>query len=208
MDKPLLRVVTDIVIAKIIDKKLHILLTQRSTTPHKGKWCLPWWFMQLQETAEQTAMRILKKETGITQAYLEQFHVFSWITRDPRRRAIGIWFIWILTTNQEVLPGDTQEKSMFIPIKQLPYLVFDHKEVVEMAYQRLIAWVENWTLIKYFLPKIFTLSQLQQIYETVLQRDYEKRNFRRIIKKDRHIKPSKSKEKNVAHRPANLYRYN
>jgi 8-oxo-dGTP diphosphatase len=194
-----LRVVSDITIFKIINEKLCLLIVQRDKVPYVWKWCLPGGFVRTTETVEQTAMRILKWETGISQAFMQQFHVFSGIER--------VAFIGILTTNQEVKPWPEQQQAMFCPIKDLPPLVFDHKEVARFAYKRLIQWIEDGSLVEYFLPKIFTISSLQQVYEIILQRSYEKRNFRRVIEKNHNLKATKYKEKNVAHRPATLYSF-
>lgn len=157
------------------------------------------------ETVEETARRITKGETGISNVHLEQLHVFSGIDRDPRRRAIGVGFMGIMTTNQEVRPGPEQQQAMFCPLQSLPSLVFDHKEVYTFAYHRLIRDVESGKLVQYFLPKYFTLKQLQSIYEIILQRRFDKRNFRRTIEKNHTLKATSYKEKNVAHRPAVLY---
>lgn len=203
-----LRVVSDITIFKIIAWQLCLLIVQRDKVPYVWKWCLPWGFVESEkETVEQTAMRILKWETGISHAFMQQFHVFSGIQRDPRWRAIWVAFIWILTTNQEVKPWPEQQQAMFCPIKNLPQLVFDHKEVARFSHKKLIQWIEDWSLVEYFLPKEFTLSSLQQVYETILQRRYDKRNFRRVIEKNHKLKATKQKEKNVAHRPATLYSF-
>lgn len=203
-----LRVVSDIAIFKIIEKQLCILIVQRNKAPYIWKWCLPGGFVLPEsETIEQTAYRILQWETWITQAYIEQFHVFSWIDRDPRRRAIWVGFLGILTTNQEVHPWPEQQQAMFYPIKNIPKLVFDHQEVVQLAYKTLIQGIENGMLVRHFLPSYFTLAQLQRVYEIVLQRRYDKRNFRRIIEKNHKLKATKQKQKYVAHRPAMLYRF-
>lgn len=113
----------------------------------------------------------------------------------------------IMTTAQEVKPGPEQQQAMFCPLQSLPNLVFDHNEVYAFAYKRLIRDVEEGKLVQYFLPKYFTLKQLQSIYEIILQRRYDKRNFRRTIEKNHALKATPYREKNVAHRPAVLYAF-
>ena len=203
----LLRVVSDITIFKIINWQLSLLIVQRDKVPYVWKWCLPWGFVHTGETVEQTAMRVLKWETGISHAFIQQFHVFSGIDRDPRWRAIGVAFIGILTTNQEVKPWPEQQQAMFCPMRNIPPLVFDHKDVARFAYKKLVQSIEDGSLVEYFLPKAFTLASLQQVYEIILQRRYDKRNFRRVIEKNHKLKATKQKEKNVAHRPATLYSF-
>jgi 8-oxo-dGTP diphosphatase len=200
-------VVTDIVVFKIIHWKLCVLIVQRDTVPYKWERCLPWWFVKSYETVEKAAYRIIKKETWLSQIYLEQLHVFSEIDRDPRWRAIWIWFIGILNINQVIVPWLEQKEALFVDINKLPQLVFNHWEVVALAYQKVIQGIEDWLLITYFLPKYFTLSELQHIYEIILHRRYDKRNFRRMIEKNSHIKITTYKQNNVLHRPASLYTF-
>ncbi len=197
--------VADIIVYKIIEKKLCVLIVQRNKTPYRGKWCLPGWFLLEWETIEQTARRILQWETGITQAFLEQFHVYSQLNRDPRWRAIGISFLGILTIDQKIVAWPEQDMAFFCPISELPKLAFDHSNVLKDTYKKLIKNIESGMYVKNFLPKYFTLHNLQMIYEIILQRHFDKRNFRRMIDKNHTIKPTKYKEKNVSHRPATLY---
>ncbi len=203
----MMRAVTDIALFKIIDNNLCVLIVQRAKDPYVWKRCLPWWFINAEnETVEQTAYRVLKTETGISHAYLEQLHVFSSIHRDPRWRAIWVWCMWIITTGQKIIPGASQKNVMFCPIKNLPSLVFDHQEIVAYAHKVILNWAENGSIIKHFLPPKFTLSHLQTIYEILLSRTYEKRNFRRVIEKI-WLKPTKQKERWVSHRPAIYYMF-
>lgn len=198
---------SDIVIFQIINNELCVLAVQRATPPFEGWRCLPGGMIKEDETALQAAIRVLHKETWIRNHYLEEFGTFSDVKRDPRGRVISLAFFAILTSGSVLTPWVTQKSVMFFPLKQIPKLVFDHHEVLKIAYQKLREKALNGDILPYFLPKYFTLWQLQKVYELLLWTKTDKRNFRKEIGKKYALKSTGKKEFNVPHRPAILYKF-
>ena len=203
-----LHVVVDVVIFNIIDQQLHILLVQRATAPYRDSRCLPWWFVERDESVEQTVNKVLYRETGIICDHIQQFAVFSEIQRDPRGRTISLGYYAILS-DDVLIPrwGKQQITAKFIPWKQLPPLGFDHDEIVRAAYARLQQDVQWSDIIRHFLPRYFTMLQLQSYCEIIYNRSFEKRNFSKYVQTHFSIQQTKQKELYVAHRPASLYKF-
>ncbi len=200
-----MNICADIVLCKIIDKKLCILVTQRSKNPFLGKRCLPWWFLKNDESIEETAIRVLKKETWISHSHLEQIKVFSSPDRDPRGRSIWVAFLGIIKESVDIIPWASQDKVMRVPIQSIPCLVFDHSDIVQDAYKTLVDGLEVWKYAPAFLEKEFTLRQLQDVYEAILHRTFEKRNFKKYILTRYKLKETKKLVHGNAYRPARLY---
>ena len=127
-------VTADIIILKTINNDLSVLLIERKHPPFEGMWALPGGFMDMDETLEDTALRELHEETGITGIQLEQFHTFSKVNRDPRHRTITTVFIGYSGDNTATpKAGDDAANVQLFAIDNLPPLAFDHKEVMEMV---------------------------------------------------------------------------
>jgi 8-oxo-dGTP diphosphatase len=108
---------------------------KRGIDPFKGRWAFPGGFLKMDESCEQGALRELREETGLTGAYIEQFHTFSDPQRDPRERVITIAY-YALVKIQEVKGGDDAREARWFPLDQLPPLAFDHDEIVAAAVAR------------------------------------------------------------------------
>lgn len=203
-----MKLACDIVIFTIRYQKLHILLVQRNTDPYKGLWCLPWGFITETESCEWCAHRILFKETHIYSRHLALCGIQSDPRRDPRWRYISVVYYSIISS-EDLIPqeGNNQLRAMFIPLESLPVLGFDHEEIIRKSKEKLLQDIEWSDSIKYFLPKHFSLSLLQEICEIIYWRRFEKRNFLKYTKNRFKILKTKYKEKQVAHRPAFLYKF-
>ncbi len=200
-----MNICADIALCKIIDKKLCILVTQRSKAPFLGKRCLPWWFLKNDESIEETVIRVLKKETWIHKSHLEQIKVFSSPDRDPRWRSIWVAFLGVITEHVDIVVWASQDKVMRAPIQSIPHLVFDHSMIVQDLYKTLVEGIEIWKYAPLFLEKEFTLRQLQDVYEAILHRTYEKRNFKKYILNRYKLKKTKMLVYGNAYRPSRLY---
>jgi len=200
-------VTTDIVIFTIRQDELKVLLIKRALPPHKNQWALPGGFIKMEENLEEGARRELKEETGVTGVYLEQLYTFGQPDRDPRERVITVAY-YALVPSDELEPKaatDAEGVSWF-GLKELPDLAFDHKEILKMAHERLIAKLDYSTIAFQFMPTQFTLSELQQVYEVILGEPIDKRNFRKRILSLNLIKDTGKERKAGAQRPAKLYR--
>jgi 8-oxo-dGTP diphosphatase len=132
-------VTADIIILKTINNDLSVLLIERKHPPFDGMWALPGGFMDMDETLEDTALRELHEETGITGIQLEQFHTFSKVNRDPRHRTITTVFIGYSGDNTTApIAGDDAANVQWFATNNLPPLAFDHEEVMEMVMKKFV----------------------------------------------------------------------
>jgi 8-oxo-dGTP diphosphatase len=207
-DYPRPSVTVDLIIFTIAEDDLKVLLIRRGQEPFKGRWALPGGFVEIEESLEDAAARELKEEVGVTNVYLEQLYTFGDPKRDPRGRVISVsYFALIDAERQRIVAAsdaaDAQWHSVFDP----PRLAFDHGKILDYAVWRLRNKIE-WTTVGYeLLPKKFTLSELQRVYEIILQRPVDKRNFRKKILSQGQIVELNETRGDVAHRPARLYSF-
>lgn len=156
--------------------RLRVLLVERGFEPYKGCWAFPGGFMNIDETAEQCAARELQEETGLSDAYLEQFRTFTTVSRDPRERVITIAFL-ALVNIVEVHAGDDALKAEWFDIDKLPELAFDHNEILQCAKETLRQRIYFEPIGFELLPDKFSMSQLQRLYEAILGVKFDRRNF-------------------------------
>ncbi len=200
-------VTTDIVIFTLRDQQLKLLLIKRRCEPFKGSWALPGGFVHLNEALEIAAKRELEEETGVTDVYLEQLFTYGNPDRDPRERVITVaYFALIASDKIEVRAATDAEAVGWFAMDEIPNLAFDHQTIVETARQRLSAKLDYSTIAFQFMPEQFTLSALQDVYETILQAEVDKRNFRKWVLALERIEETGEMQSSGAHRPAKLYR--
>jgi len=187
---------------------LKILLIQRSGKPFAGMWALPGGFVDMDETLEQAAKRELQEETGISRLYLEQLYTFGDPGRDPRDRVITVAYYALVKLTDHPIKADTDASDVaWFGVSDLPRLAFDHAKIVATALGRLKGKVRYQPIGFELLPAKFTLSQLQRLYEVVLERRLDKRNFRKKILGMGLLVETSEIQKDVAHRAARLYRF-
>ena len=175
-DYPRPAVTTDCVIFGYDGKELKVLLIERGIEPFKGRWAFPGGFLNMDEDALAGARRELKEETGLENAFIEQFHTFSEPGRDPRGRVITIAH-YALVKIQEVEGGDDAAQARWFPIGEVPPLAFDHDRILRMAMSRLKERIHFEPVGFELLPDVFTMPQLQNLYEAILEVHFDRRNF-------------------------------
>ena len=175
-DYPRPAVTTDCVIFGYDGKELKVLLIERGTEPFKGCWAFPGGFLNMDEDALAGARRELKEETGLENAFIEQFHTFSEPGRDPRGRVITVAH-YALVKIQEVEGGDDAAQARWFPIGEVPPLAFDHDRILRMAMSRLKEKIHFEPVGFELLPDVFTMPQLQNLYEAILEVHFDRRNF-------------------------------
>lgn len=200
-------VTTDVVLFTIRDEKLQLLLIRRRNPPFQGQWALPGGFLDMDEDLADCALRELKEETGISDVYLEQLCTFGRPERDPRERVISVAYYGLVPSESMTLRPDTDAtEAAWFALKALPELAFDHRQIVEKARERLAAKLDYSTIAFQFLPQQFTLSELQDVYETIRSEPMDKRNFRKWILGRNLIEETGGERRNGSHRPAKLFR--
>jgi len=200
-------VTTDVVLFTIRDEKLQLLLIRRRNPPFRGQWALPGGFLDMDEDLAACALRELKEETGIGNVYLEQLYTFGKPGRDPRERVISVAHYGLAPSESITLKPDSDAaEAAWFAFDELPELAFDHREIVEKAHERLVSKLEYSTIAFQFLPKQFTLSELQDVYETIRSEPIDKRNFRKWILGRNLIEETGNERRNGSHRPAKLFR--
>lgn len=173
-------VTTDSVIFGFDGASINILLIERGLEPYKGSWALPGGFLRMDETVEDGAKRELCEETNIKDVYLEQFHVFSGVNRDPRERVLTVAFFALVSKNDfKVLAGDDANKAQWHEWNHLPPLAFDHAEIISMARKKLQEKLRVSPIAFKLLDNEFKMDELQRIYELIHEKKYDRRNFMR-----------------------------
>ena len=167
---------TDCVIFGYDRRGLSVLLVERGLEPYKGAWALPGGFMRMDESADECAARELKEETHLEVSHLEQVGAFSDVHRDPRGRVVTIAYFALVRT-VEVAGGDDAADARWFPIHSLPQLAFDHKKILEAALQTLKEKIHFEPIGFNLLPEVFTMPDLQAIYENILGTRFDRRNF-------------------------------
>ncbi|PJZ29492.1 NUDIX hydrolase [Leptospira kmetyi] len=206
-EKPSLTV--DCVVFGIDEDKLKILIIQRALDPFRGHWALPGGFVRIDETIDEAASRELKEETGLKDVFLEQLYTFGQLDRDPRERVISVAYYALVNLHNFFVQAATDAESAgWQDVHDLPQLAFDHNKIVDMALTRLKGKVRYQPIGFELLPQRFTLSQLQKLYEIILGKNLDKRNFRKKILQFGILDATRDFEENVAHRAALLYQFN
>jgi len=198
----------DCVVFGFDEAELKILLIERGLAPFKGRWALPGGFVRVEETVDDAARRELAEETGLTDVFLEQLYTFGAVDRDPRERVVSVAHYALVKLAEHPPTGasDASDAAWF-PVAHPPALAFDHAAILERAVQRLRGKVRYEPIGFELLPEKFSLSQLQHLYEAVLQRIFDKRNFRKKILGMSLLIPLKERTRAGAHRPAQLFRF-
>ncbi len=201
-------VTIDVAILTVKDDDLKILLVKKNSEPFRNMWALPGGFIKMNESLEESAKRSLFEETGVRDVYLEQLYSLGDPKRDPRGRIITVAYFALINSDKIKLQAATGVSGVqWCSVKHLPKLAFDHEKIVSYALQRL-RWKLEYTNVAYSLvPERFTLTELQNVYEVILGKVLDKRNFRKKILSLNIIKDTKEVNHDVSHRPAKLYTF-
>ncbi len=199
----------DCVVFGLDEEDLKVLLIQRGMDPFAGKWALPGGFAMVGESLEATARRELSEETGLKNVFLEQLYTFSEPDRDPREHVVTVAYYALVNLSEHRVQAATDARNAaWFAIDDIPKLAFDHEKILKVAYERLKGKIRYQPIGFELLPDKFTLSQLQRMYEKILDRELDKRNFRKKILNMEIIGELDEIETDVAHRAARLYRFN
>ena len=200
-------VTTDCVIFGFDGVKLKVLLVERGMAPYKGRWAFPGGFLNMDESAEEGALRELKEETGLEGAYIRQFHTFSAPQRDPRERVITIAY-YALVRMQEVKGGDDASDARWFALDEVPPLAFDHDQILRKAEKTLRQQIHFEPVGFELLPEKFTIKQLQNLYEAILDMRFDRRNFYNKMRRLGMLELTGDTANPSQRREANLFSFN
>lgn len=205
---PRFHVAIDCIIFGFSEGKLHLLLLKRNFQPAMGEWSLMGGFVQENESADDAAKRVLAELTGLNHVYMEQVGAFGSIDRDPGERVISLAYYALMNIDEYDRELVQKHNAFWVNIHELPPLIFDHPQMVEQA-RRLMQQKASTEPIGFnLLPKLFTLSQLQHLYEAIYDEELDKRNFRKRVAEMGYIEKTEKIDKTGSKRGAALYQFN
>jgi 8-oxo-dGTP diphosphatase len=187
---------------------LKVVLIERGLEPFAGTWAIPGGFVRNGESLDEAATRELSEETGIADVYLEQLYTFGEPGRDPRGWVISVTYYALVSPDKHsVVAATDARRAQWFPANQLPRLAFDHARILEVALNRLRGKLTYAPIGFELLPEKFTIKQIQKLYEIVLGRTLDNRNFRKKIFSMNVLRELGEMQKGVPHRAARLYKF-
>lgn len=200
---------TSVVIFGFDGESLNVLTATKENNPFEGATILPSTIVPPNRDVQDTATALLKRVTGVDNWYLEQLNAFAKLYRNPEGRVINIAYYGLVKLDERLLTQLKRKGYAWVPSNEVPPLAYDHDEILGFAKERLKRRVKRRPIGFSLLPKEFTLTDLQTLYECALGKTFDKRNFRRkiisteiLIELDKKTKPSADHKK-----PAQLYMF-
>ena len=204
-----IKVAVDAVVFGYYNNKLKILLIQQKFGSSANKWALPGGFVKDNETLEHAVIRELYEETGVKTNYLEQLYTFGEINRDERARIITIAYIALINPKNYSLKADTDAKdAKWFDVKNIPSLAFDHKDIITTGLERLKAKINYQPIGFELLNSKFPFSDLENLYQTILDKKIDRRNFRKKLLSFGILQETNEIQKKESGRPAKLFKFN
>ena len=200
-----LLVAADCIIFGFDGRQLKVLLVKRSFEPEAGRWSLVGGFVNARESVNEAATRILKRLTGLDNIYMEQVHCFGDVKRDPAARVVSIAYFALINIAEYSRQLNLEHEPHWCSLGELPDLIFDHAQMVQLARERLQQKVATHPVGFELLPRRFTLPQLQNLYEAIYQSRLDRRNFSRKILSLGILRKLDEKEKGSSKKGAYLY---
>lgn len=198
----------DAVVFRLNGASLEVLLVRRSAEPFKNSWALPGGYNAAGQTTLDALAAVLARKTGVPLdglAHVEQLYTFDTVARDPRGHAVSVAY---MACGRDIAMRGGSDETTFYSVDTLPELAYDHAEIIRYARERLSHKLGYTNAAFSLLPATFTLSQLQLVYEAVLGRSLDKRNFRKKFLSLNLISETGDSWRDGAHRPAKLYAFN
>jgi len=200
-------VAVDVVIYTLGGGTLQCLLVQVKEGPFAKQWAFPGGLVGAEESLDQAAEREVFERVGIRNCYLEQVYTFGKPERDPATRAVSVSYLALLPVGKtQIHPAPKYGDIRWFVVDRLPSLAYDHDQVARIALQRLRSKLQYTNIVYSLLPSEFTLGELQEVYETILHRRLDRRNFRKKILTLGLLKQLPKKRRGT-HRPAALYAF-
>ena len=205
---PRFYVSVDCIIFGFDNGSLKLLLLKRNFEPAKGSWSLMGGFVQDGESVDDAAKRVLAELTGLENVYMEQVGTFGEVDRDPGERVISVAYYALININEYDRNLVQQHNAHWAEINEIPPLVFDHPQMVKQARIMLQKKASSEPIGFNLLPSLFTLFQLQSLYEAIYGEPLDKRNFRKRVADLNYIEKTDKIDKTGSKRGAALYKFN
>ncbi len=196
-----------VVIFTVDEGSLRVLLIRRAAEPYRDRWALPGGVLQPGESLDGAATRKLVDETGVRDVYLEQLYTFGDLDHGTARPAVAVTYFALVNHELVRLREGSEWQPAWFSVRDLPELAFDNNRVVAYALGRLQAKLQYANVTYSLLPDEFTLTELQTVYECILGRQLDKRNFRKRVTSLGLVRPIGRTRREGAHRPAQLYAF-
>jgi ADP-ribose pyrophosphatase YjhB (NUDIX family) len=186
---------------------LVLPLVRRTRDPYEGRWALPGGWLDHRESLDAAASRTLAETTALAPSFLEQLYAFGAVDRSPSRVVSIVYWALLRADEVDASAADAPENVEWFAAASLPPLAFDHNDIVEYGLWRLRNKVGYSRIAHGLLPDEFTLAELREVYESILERRLDPANFRRQVENSGTLIPT-DHFRTGSHRPARLYRYN
>lgn len=200
-------VAVDCIVFGFDDSKLKLLVIKRDFEPEKNKWSLMGGFLRKEESLDEAAQRILKDLTGLSDVFLEQLYAYGEVNRDSVERIISVAYYALIKADGYISEIGEKHNAKWFDFEEVPELIFDHDIMVEKALRRLQRKSKSQPLGFELLPEKFTIPQIQNLYEAINQKEFDKRNFRKKILSMGVFQKLEEKEKESSKKGAFLYRF-
>ena len=207
-DKDRFLVAMDCIIFGFSEGELSLLLIKRKIEPAKGQWSLLGGFLRENESIDEGAKRVLNELTGLENVYMEQVRTFGEVERDPGERVLSVAYYSLVKIEESDQERLVDHNAYWIKINELPELIFDHGQMVELAKDVMRQKASTEPIGFNLLPDLFTLTQLQSLYEAIYGTVLDKRNFRKRVAEMDYIVKTDKIDKTGSKRGASLYKFN
>ena len=201
-------VAVDVIIFGFDDGKLKILIGRRQMEPGRGEWSLYGGFVGNNESVDETAERVLYSLTGLRRLYMRQVGAFGAVDRDPGERVVSIAYYALINVADYDEQLRLEHGLEWVDVKHIPTLYSDHNDMTQQALKKMRQKIKTEPISFRLLPPLFTLTQLQKLYEAVQGEEVDKRNFRKRVKEMDFIEKTELIDKSHSKRGAALYRFN
>ena len=198
----------DCIIFGFDNNKLKILIGRRQLDPGRGEWSLYGGFVRGDESLDDAANRTLYELTGLKKVYMRQVGAFGSIDRDPGERVVSVAYYALINVDDYTDKLRMEHGVEWVEVDKVPTMYSDHNEMVKRALKLMREKIKTRPISFQLLPPLFTLTQLQRLYEAVIGEDVDKRNFRKRIKEMDYIEKTELIDKTHSKRGAALYRFN
>ena len=198
----------DCVIFGYSKEGLKVLLIERNFEPSLGMNALPGGFVLKEEELDSASQRILEEHTSVSKLFMQQVYTFGEVNRYPLRRVITVaYYALVNIDDHKIVPGADVTNAQWFSVDDLPELPFDHRKIFDYCFLHLQDLVKKEPVGFNLLPEKFTITELQKVYESIWNRELDKRNFRKKLAKMDLLIDLNEKQKNVSHRAAKLYKF-